>query len=142
MGFRKLRVAWSVAWGIAAVLLVVLWVRSCWWHEQASYSTLSKTYFSIRSDNGYLTGFQGDFRPSRHTPGWLYTSGVTREDWHHFIFKWNSKYRIISLPHAAVAILFATPAIAPWLRWRFSLRTLLVATTLVAVVLGLIVWLR
>src|SRR5215213_3399771 len=30
--------------------------------------------------------------------------------------------------------------IAPWLRWRFSLRTLLIATTLVAVVLGLIVW--
>ena len=26
--------------------------------------------------------------------------------------------------------------------WRFSLRTLLIATTLVAVVLGLIVWLR
>ena len=33
----------------------------------------------------------------------------------------------------------------PWLPWmpgRFSLRTLLIATTLVAVVLGLIVWLR
>ena len=26
----------------------------------------------------------------------------------------------------------------PWFRWRFSLRTLLIATTLVAVVLGLI----
>jgi len=32
--------------------------------------------------------------------------------------------------------------IGPWLRWRFSLRTLLITTTLVAVVLGLIVWLR
>jgi hypothetical protein len=30
----------------------------------------------------------------------------------------------------------------PWLPHRFSLRTLLIATTLVAVVLGLIVWLR
>jgi hypothetical protein len=32
---------------------------------------------------------------------------------------------------------------APWLRqlgWRFSLRTLLIATTLVAIGLGLIVW--
>jgi hypothetical protein len=28
----------------------------------------------------------------------------------------------------------------PWLRWRFSLRTLLIATALVAVVVGLIVW--
>ena len=31
-------------------------------------------------------------------------------------------------------------AVIPWLRWRFSLRTLLIATTLVAVVLGIIVW--
>src|SRR4029079_4558075 len=28
MRFRKLRIAWSVLWGFAAVLLVVLWVRS------------------------------------------------------------------------------------------------------------------
>ena len=38
-----------------------------------------------------------------------------------------------------IAALFAA---APWMRclWRFSLRTLLIATTLVAVVLGLIVY--
>src|SRR3954471_23472340 len=28
MRFRKLRIAWSVVWGLACVLLVVLWVRS------------------------------------------------------------------------------------------------------------------
>ena len=28
MRFRKLRIAWSVACGIACVLLIVLWVRS------------------------------------------------------------------------------------------------------------------
>jgi hypothetical protein len=33
-------------------------------------------------------------------------------------------------------------AALPWLRWRFTLRTLLIAMTLVAVVLGLIVWLN
>jgi hypothetical protein len=32
----------------------------------------------------------------------------------------------------------AATAVAPWLPWRFSLRTLLIATTLVAVVLGII----
>ncbi len=37
-------------------------------------------------------------------------------------------------------ILFAFIVLA-WTDWRFSLRTLLIATTLVAVVLGLIVWL-
>src|SRR4051812_13876178 len=33
MRFRKLRIAWSVFWGVAAVLLIVLWVRSYWWAE-------------------------------------------------------------------------------------------------------------
>src|SRR5690242_17936916 len=48
-------------------------MRSYWWGEQAQYTTLSKTYYGIRSDYGYLIGFQGDFRPSRSTPGWLHT---------------------------------------------------------------------
>ena len=30
MRFRKLRIAWSVAWGVWRVLLIVLWVRSYW----------------------------------------------------------------------------------------------------------------
>jgi hypothetical protein len=30
MRFRKLRVAWSVVWGVVAALLCVLWVRSYW----------------------------------------------------------------------------------------------------------------
>src|SRR3954464_13617438 len=30
MRFRKLRLAWSVFWGIACVLLIALWIRSYW----------------------------------------------------------------------------------------------------------------
>src|SRR3954470_19207851 len=30
MRFRKLRIAWSVFWGLACVLLIVLWGRSYW----------------------------------------------------------------------------------------------------------------
>src|SRR5262245_51700856 len=30
MKYRNLRIAWSVAWGLLAVLLCVLWVRSYW----------------------------------------------------------------------------------------------------------------
>jgi hypothetical protein len=39
-------------------------------------------------------------------------------------------------------VILGSIAAAPWLPWsnRFSLRTLLIATTLVAVVLGVIVW--
>jgi hypothetical protein len=44
-------------------------------------------------------------------------------------------------PHWFAMLTALAIAATPWLRWRFSLRTLLIATTLVAVVLGLIVWL-
>src|SRR4051812_47765657 len=30
MKFRKLRIAWSVVWGVVAVLLILLWARSYW----------------------------------------------------------------------------------------------------------------
>jgi hypothetical protein len=30
MNHRKLRIAWSVAWGIMTASLVALWVRSYW----------------------------------------------------------------------------------------------------------------
>jgi len=138
MKYRKLRIAWSVVWGVLAVLLCALWVRSYSWGEQAQYTTLLKTYYGIRSDYGYLTGFQGDFRPSRHTPGWLCGSGVPSRQWQSFTFNWNSKRRIIALPHWAVAIMFAAAASAPWLRSRFSLRALLIATTLVALLMGFV----
>jgi hypothetical protein len=51
----------------------------------------------------------------------------------------------ISLPHWVVAMASVAVATAPWLfhwRFRFSLRTLLIATTLIAVVLGAAVAIR
>jgi hypothetical protein len=43
------------------------------------------------------------------------------------------------VPYSRLAAAIGALATAPWLSWRFGLRTLLIATTLVAVVLGLIV---
>ena len=42
-------------------------------------------------------------------------------------------------PYWFAAFILGMIAELPWLHWRFSLRTLLIATTLAAVVLGLIV---
>jgi uncharacterized repeat protein (TIGR04138 family) len=49
----------------------------------------------------------------------------------------------IPLPLIFLVTVLAITLVRSWMRWpkRFSLRTLLIATTLVAVVLGLIVWL-
>jgi hypothetical protein len=50
--------------------------------------------------------------------------------------------RDVWFPHWFVASAAAIFAAVPWIRWsnRFSLRTLLIITTLVATVLALIVW--
>jgi hypothetical protein len=44
------------------------------------------------------------------------------------------------VPYWLIVFVIAPIAAIPWLRARFSLRTLVIATTLVAVVLGLAVW--
>jgi hypothetical protein len=50
---------------------------------------------------------------------------------------------LFAIRYWSAVTLSAALAILPWLswlRWRFSLRTLLIATTLIAVVLGLVVY--
>ena len=86
MRYRKMRIAWSVIWGLAAVLLIALWV--------------------------FL--------------GFAYSSTS------HGVF--------IRAPYSAVVLAAIAVSIVPWFHCRFTIRTLLIATTLVAVVLGLIAW--
>jgi hypothetical protein len=52
----------------------------------------------------------------------------------------QSRVRFIAVYHSLMLILAATLGAAPWTGWHFSLRTLLIATAVVAVLLGLIVW--
>jgi hypothetical protein len=42
--FRKLRIAWSVSWGFAVVMLVVLRVRSYWRVDEAALGRLSDQF--------------------------------------------------------------------------------------------------
>ena len=109
--FRKLRIAWSVAWGIAAVLLIALWVRS-YGHDDFLVKTASPGFPILESSEGRFTYFPSPSTTSSDVPYWL------------------------------PVVTFTALATAPWLRrisWRFSLRTLLIATTLVGVGLGTII---
>jgi hypothetical protein len=65
------------------------------------------------------------FRPQFNSPSYRVQNGSTNYE--------------ITVPYWLLVLMSATPAIAPWVHWRFTLRTLLIAMTLVAVVLGLIV---
>jgi hypothetical protein len=45
-----------------------------------------------------------------------------------------------TVPHWLLLLFATTLAATPWIKWRFSLRTLLIATALVAVALAAIIY--
>jgi hypothetical protein len=57
-----------------------------------------------------------------------------------FSFDGFSETRVLVIPHWLMLVVFGGFASLPWLHWQFSLRTLLIAMTVVAALLGLLVW--
>jgi hypothetical protein len=150
MRFRKLRIAWSVLSASACVLLMVLWVRSYWYCDTIEGSGPSPAMFDFATVNGNAV-FLGvpDFQSVFSVSTWSVVSesivGVQVE----FPAIWLPRYTCLpnmmselQVPCWMVVLLIGGLCIAPWIRrsTRFSLRTLLIATTLVAMVLGLIVY--
>jgi hypothetical protein len=152
MRFRKLRIAWSVAWGVAAVLLVVLWVRSFGVYDGFTKFDGNSYSTSFGSVHGVillhkeleLPSVFGVGDPQLHTRkphGWRYASSKN-DGAFDLSFNWDSgrNYWVLVIPIWFLVGMCASFAIAPWLRRRYSLRTLLIATTVVALVLGVIVY--
>jgi hypothetical protein len=162
MRYRKLRIAWSVGWGIAAVLLILLWVRS--------YRIIDTVYIGWRGMryNGYIApdrgrlGFvlrdyditpgstanplfyfhtQGVVEPNAFVPSRDPDGGIPGTRWFRFTPRGPTEDAALLVPLWIPPLLMVMLTALPWIRWshRFNLRTLLIATTLVAVVLGLIV---
>jgi hypothetical protein len=147
MKHRKLRIAWSVAWGITALMLIAIWVKSYQryyildvynpvsaFRIDSGKGMLSSTFSTRKAPWSYLlsTFTYDKVSPAPHSAWGFYAkSGAGRFDF--------------DLPYWFV-VFSATLAAFPWGFWHhvrgFSLRTLLIATTLIAAMLGLIVWLR
>ena len=148
MKFRKLRIAWSVVWGVVTVLLCVLWVSSYWRMNGLSGRTFSgdllrlnfvrgEIHCSFGSPGGpgqypWTISSGNDFPPLNENPEISAGFGILREPCVTRLY----------VPTWITTLLIAVAATLPWIHWskRFTLRTLLIATALVAVVLGLIVW--
>src|SRR6187549_3492704 len=76
MKYRKLRITWSVAWGVVAVLLCVLWVRS--------YTTWDRCYWpgsnlgvQLNSDAGHIVLVVGPHVPSSNIVSFFVASRPT-----------------------------------------------------------------
>ena len=148
---RGLRIAWSVWWGILCVLLVMLWVRSYWWVDGfAVLSPNSIQNFTIASKQSQvMVQYLPDASPQRRWtiyrqrlsdfPGPPATSSLLGFAGDSTSLGWT-----IFIPHWFLVSLAASLAAFPLLRsrWHYSLRTLLISITLIAVGLGLVVIMR
>ena len=150
MKFRTLRIAWSVGWGLACVLLIMLWIRS-YKNDDAVQAPPSSDPLVLRSSKGQLTFWRPHLAaPSEPTKMLIEDEDDLLNGSRRWMF-WGfgrvpiHPRSIVLVPHWFPVVFVAALAAIPrrcQLCWRFSLRTLLIATTLVAIVLGLIVWLR
>lgn len=152
MKHRKLRIAWSVAWGIAVLLTIVLWGRSLLWHDELRVPATGSSILRFTSNRGHLkcgyweTGYAPQLNRFELVGGEVEAESSERFESENPTWEWRGGgdgiVRSISFPHWLLAVVLGGISATAWVSFRrFSLRTLLIATTLVAVGLGLIVWL-
>jgi hypothetical protein len=130
--FRGLRIAWTVAFGLLCLLLIVLWVRSYWWLDFAYYQYSASNCFRAIFHEGQVL-FLTEASPGQ-------ANDLTRGSIRHQGFD-STAWNVV--PFWIFPIIAGLLATAPWIRqwkWRFSLRTLLIVTTLVALALGAAVY--
>jgi hypothetical protein len=150
MKFRKLRIAWSVGCAIACVLLIVLWVRSYMTIDTLGVPPNVSRVSKVRSSWGLLHILC--FDDPAQGRNWTIESVPLTSDRKQFVKDATQKLTKFGFAHYSAGsnenflfpywlpfIGIVLLAAAPWIH-RFSLRTLLIATTLIAVVLGLVVW--
>jgi hypothetical protein len=137
-------------------LLIALWQRS--YHETDSFRLpflSGAKVVSLDSKDAVLYVSASGSGGASLQPYLKYPRKVERDVWETVCqvnswgfgafqdLKWINTTTIV-LPHWLAVLLTLTVATLPWIKWspHFSLRTLLLATTFVAAVLGLVVAMR
>ena len=153
--FRNLRIAVSVFFGVLTVALCVLWVRSYTRHESARFTGWkSLVILTTWQGNGVLLRHRlNPKRPRVQT--WRLDSEPYASDHNMKLGGKPVTGERVVIARTANAFMMAIPlwsifaftcVLIPvsWLPFgsSYSLRAMLIATTLVAVVLGLAVWAR
>ena len=143
---RGVKIAWTAFWCVATLLLAVLWVRSYWHGDGIETQRLHKRWLIALAGGGFSIGW-GESTYGSDDRAWGYIHEQPHDSHlppSFFGFRCElvpGNSSVVGPYWFPIAITAALAAV-PWLprSARFSLRSLLIATTLVAVALGLIVW--
>jgi hypothetical protein len=145
MKHRKLRIAWSVFWGVPCVFLIVLWARSYWYAESLT-GHIAIFDFQVGTIPGTCI-INVNTMPGK-SPWTLQRIPATK--WWELLersgqppnyssvwgrFRHHGKGHV-SVPFWFLVLVPTALGIIPWIRLRFSLGTLLITMTLVAAMLG------
>lgn len=142
MKYRALRIAWTSVCVICCVLLCLLWARSYSYADDLVVTLTKAKQLEMQSVPGRCVLFIANAasRPISSFARYMsakpegaahaYKHGVLGGDW---------AMSTMWVAHWILAVGFLALGVVPWARsLRFSLRTLLIATTLVGVALGAI----
>jgi hypothetical protein len=145
MTYRKARIAVSVVCGVCALLLCVLWARSYARVDVVSMPLTRLKQVGIWSGGGRIEAYLSENVATQ--PAWQFTS-LPRSEMlkqvtasgkkvdRSFFGVTDAGVRFSTYLLVLMAALFGA---LPWIRCRFTLRTLLVAVTVVGVGLGAII---
>jgi hypothetical protein len=159
---RKLRIAWSVAWGSTAVLLIALWIRSYFrtdivlMRSQSFVCCYLSSYGELGIELGkdirhYADRFMGG-RPISIESSYRMNSWEPDERHpllnicgfrlrHYLVNTHGDRWLNFSLPYWFVSSICVVCIALPWIPWsvRFGIRTMLIITTLTAIAVSFVV---
>ena len=160
---RWLRISVSAVCVVVCGLLIGLWVRSysaphivsnLWagvqfdgqiptvksWILYSRLGQFTLVVYELPPSPGSARNRKGRFAETQNI-----IEGISRQNGNSLGFKYEHFPKLgahfVKVPCWFLLSLSATFAAVPWIRWRFSLKTMLIVTAVVAVVLGIVVWL-
>jgi hypothetical protein len=148
---RKLRIAWSTAWLLLAAALCVLWWRSYWKLDMLTKCDVHHIKTTIGSQSGevYLDRYDLTRSPRYSAPnifwgayqipihGWKIVTEESRAV-PKLELRWrrNADGFFVGVPHIYIVMSVIVAGLMPQLASRYSVRSILIATALFAVLLG------
>jgi 4-amino-4-deoxy-L-arabinose transferase-like glycosyltransferase len=142
---KYLKIAVTALSLAACLALVGLWARSYWINDFATGPFRTSYQVGFSSIAGRLSAVIDDDSINPYVEEWViwtYPPTAVKRTPHWYVkLAFGSDFGSgVTVPHWFPALIFATIAAAPWLHWRrFTVRRLLIATAIVAAILGLAV---
>ena len=152
---RLLNIA-SIVCLVLCVALTGMWVRSYWRDDGLTLGVTDKCGFIAGSMHGIVTLYYvSDIGEEANLSKWYVGSYLPGEAFwlpHEEVKSAVAGFRVLSypnhgivlaMPHWFLVLLTGTLSAILWTKqqWRFTLRSLFIVTTFLAVVLGMIAWL-